>query len=196
MKKLFFGKSLILFITVFSILIASVALAGSAYKRAVKKWTEKGSVYTFNDFEARLIWEVTYQSLDYRMARVQEEARLNHWTPVQRIKAEQEARQESLKTDKFFASIYAGSGTDKVVGKDPDLWKFLLVLPDGTQVPASSVTEVKKNELHQYYYPYIQKWSKNFIIEFPKTIQPDTKRFSLVLAGVPNGDQLTWKLKK
>jgi hypothetical protein len=185
----------ILLVILSLVLCSSVVLAKPSYQRVLNQWTEKGSNYELDNLEARLIWKVTYKALPLRLRQLEERASFTRFTDKEKKKLEGAERKESAKYDDFFASIYAGSNTSYVVGKDVSLWKFTLELPDGTEVNASSVDKVKVTELVTYFYPYVTKWAKTYRIRFPKTITGNVKNFSLHMSGVPAGNTLKWKLK-
>lgn len=170
------------------------AEAKQSYKKVLRQWTEEGSNYELDNLEAQLVWNVTYKGWPLREKQLSEQARFSHFSEREVLEKKIAEKSEFAQYDDFFASIYAGSSTLSQVGKNPKMWRFQLLLPDGQRIEALSVTKIKPNELDLYFYPYINKWSTTYLIRFPKSITPTTGQFELVLGGIPSGDTLTFKV--
>ena len=100
------------------------------------------------------------------------------------------------KYDTFFVSIYAGSREHPDISKNRHLWRMVLEVPGQSPLVPDRWEEVATDHVIRTLYPYIDRWSKNFLVRFPKTITDNTDSFDLKMVGVPADSQLTWNLEK
>ncbi|MBI1908964.1 MAG: hypothetical protein HYS22_02195 [Deltaproteobacteria bacterium] len=177
------------------VLFSLMAEARSPYKAALKKWTEKDSAYSWDNFEARMVWQATYQGAEFRKARVEEQARIYQLREEEKAALMKKEEEELAVYDDFFVALYTGSGQWSDIGKDLKLWRIVLALPDERENSSPSIEVVKSGELERKFYPYIDKWSRTFRIRFAKFLPPETKEFSLRMIGIPATSTLEWKVK-
>lgn len=179
------------------LLLATPVLAKSkSYAEMLDKWTRHGSDYTVDNFEARLIWHATYQSREFRTARAEEKARIYQSSDAEKEGYLKTEKEEGDLYDDFFISLYVGSGAWLDVGKNPQIWKLVLILPGGGEVKPISINKVKTNSLQRLFYPYIDKWSPPYEVRFNKVLADDPKEFTLAFIGVPATSRLVWKFKE
>ncbi len=169
-------------------------IAKPSYRSVLKKWTRHDKVYVLDNLEARMIWHVTYLSDEFREARRQKMAELYQETDEEQQKCLQEDLSESKKYDVFFVGIYAGSSQFPEIGKNSGGWR--LFLQTGSEEPVESVAfeKIPVTQVERMLYPYLDKWSKTYVVKFPKTIS-DGDSFSLTMPGIPAKSTLTWMPK-
>lgn len=165
------------------------------YKRILKEWTRDDESYSWDGFEARLVWYATYFSSDFREAKVDRYAKLYQLTEdeVDQMKTKEMAENE--KYDCFFVSIYAGSRVHPDIGKNRSLWKLVLETSEGYIVEPEIWEEIPKDQVTRTLFPYIDRWSRLFEVKFPKRINSSTARAKLKMVGVPADSMLEWKFK-
>ncbi len=194
------GLKGILSLLAVSVLFA-LPLEARSYRSVLREWTRQGRDYTFENLEMRMSWKVTYLSPEFRRARREKLAKEQQWSPAEIERALSEDEAESRRYDIFFAAIYAGSNAWPEIGKDTGRWRMALEglpsgLPSGSQggqgVTPVSIERVSISEVERGLYPYLDKWSKAFLLKFPKTVQ-EGQSFSLQMKGIPATSELQWK---
>jgi hypothetical protein len=162
------------------------------YKNALKHWTRQDEVYSWKNFEARVVWHATYQSEKFREARVIKYAKLYDLDQGQVQNLLDIEKKESDKYDVFFISIYAGSSQWADIGRDISKWRLVLQTAQGKKVTPVAMESIPDDQVLRSLYPYIDRWSKTYEIRFPKVTQPG-ESFELKMVGVPADSNLVWK---
>lgn len=174
------------------VLLAAVpAAAKESYSSALKEWTRTGKVYVWDNMEARLIWNATYLSPDFREARREKLDALLEWTDAELMKQVRDDAEESAEYDVFFLSVYAGSSAAPEVGKDDGLWRVFLDTKHASVAPLQ-MERLPVTQVEKALYPHLDKWSRAYYVRFPKTLLPGDA-FTLRMAGIPAKSQLVWK---
>jgi hypothetical protein len=171
--------------------IAVAAEAGTSYQSSLKEWTRTGKVYVWDNMEARLIWNATYLSPEFRAARREKLDALLEWTDGELATKIREDAEESAAYDVFFLSVYAGSAVSPEVGKDDGLWRLFLDTKSDAVAPAQ-MERLPVTQVERALYPHLDKWSRAYYVRFPKTLRPG-EPFTLRMAGVPAKSQLVWQ---
>jgi hypothetical protein len=176
-----------------AILLAAPVAAGAkaSYKSALKEWTRTDKVYVWDNMEARLIWNATYLSSDFRAARRERLDALLDWTDEELARKVREDAEEAGAYDVFFLSVYAGSAVFPEVGKDDGLWRFFLDA-NGTTSEPSQVERLPVTQVERVLYPHLDKWSRAYYVRFPKKLS-GTDAFTLRMAGIPAASKLVWQ---
>lgn len=170
--------------------------SASHYKKSLKQYTRHDNVYEWDNMEARVIWNATYLSDDFRAARRKRLAELYEWSAKEQKQQELRDREELKKYDAFILTIYSGSSKWSEIGKDSGKWKIVLKLNDNTPVENSKFERLPATEVERGLYPQLDKWSQIYLIQFPKSL-PDSLRqgesFRLKMTGIPAKSELIWK---
>lgn len=179
------------------LLLPPVAWSGKAnYDSILKEWTREDEAYNWTNLEARLVWKATYLStpmLDALIAKTSELYQLDPAEATKFLKEEQEGRD---KYDAFIVSIYAGSREHPEVGKDRHLWRMVLETPGDRSVEPAVWLPFPKTHLTHVLYPFQDRWSKTFIVKFPKVTANTTPELKLKMVGIPADSELKWDLSK
>ena len=173
------------------LLAAGRAAAKESYTSALKEWTRTGRVYVWDNMEARLIWNATYLSPDFREARREKLDDLLEWTDAELMKQVRDDAEESAAYDVFFLSIYAGSSAAPEVGKDDGLWRVFLDTNHAAVAPVQ-MERLPVTQVEKALYPHLDKWSRAYYVRFPKSLRAG-ESFSLRMAGIPAKSELVWK---
>jgi len=136
-------------------------------------------------------WHATYLGADFLKARRERLASLQEWSSEERGRQEMQDQKELREHDSFFVVIYAGSSAFPEVGKDTGKWRISLESGDKQARPVQFET-VSVTEVERGLYPFLDKWSRAYLLRFPKTIQ-EGKPFVLKMQGVPAKSELAWK---
>lgn len=171
------------------LLIIGVAEAAS-YRSVLKRWTREGRDYSFDNLEMRLHWHVTYLSPEFREARREKLASDYEWSHEEQTRYDSQEMRETTREDQFFVAIYAGSNAWPEIGKDTGKWRIVLET-GGKRVEPLGLERVSLSEVERGLYPYTDRWSKGFLLRFPKSIK-EGEAFSLKMLGVPANSILTW----
>ncbi len=176
----------------FSLLLSLSVLAQPSYKSVLKKWTRHDRVFVLENFEERLNWHATYLSEEFREARRKKLTNLYEWTDQESVRRKNEDRDEADRYDTFFLGIYSGSSVWPEIGKDTGKWKMVLEAEGRPVAESVRLERVPMTQLERTLFPYLEKWSHAFIVQFPKTIQAG-KPFRLRMTGIPARSELVWK---
>lgn len=141
-------------------LAALVALnAHAGYRSELNKWTKSGRAFAFNTMEARLIWHATL--LSDEMIGAQNKLMLKKKLPP--LKYDLDGKTS------FFIGMYTLKDLKDFSIYDSSTWRIFLVGADGVERPASSIQQVTITPTEQVLYPYLNRWSRGFLVEFPAT---------------------------
>jgi len=189
-------KFLLITLTLGLVLPSFVSAKSVDYKSILKEWTRKDEAYNWTNLEARLVWSATYLSEDFRQAKLKKYGEIYELDPVEVQRLYEKERAEDSEYDSFFVSIYAGSREYPEIGKNRELWRLVLQVPGRPPLEPALWQEVTIDPVIRTLYPYIDRWSKSFIVRFPKVTSPATEKFELRMIGVPADSDLVWKLQK
>lgn len=116
--------------------------------------------------EARLIWHATYFSPEFQESLEQKLEEMGAETAASQTRWW--AQHELDKNDVFFVSVYSGSAKWAEIGKDDAAWRFQLANEEGATIEARRIENVPITQTERALFPYLDKWSKAYLIKFPK----------------------------
>lgn len=168
------------------------ALAGG-YKSTVKKWTRSGRTFTFDTMDANLIWHATLLNDDVSNAQstLLAKKKLN----LPNCDAYGFCGAEAKKDEgiKFFIGLYTQKELKDFSLEKSSTWKIALVGEDGVETYPRSIQQITITPTEKAFYPYLNRWSKGYIVEFPRTDLGDLAK--LTLRSIVAESTLKWKLK-
>lgn len=165
------------------------------YKKALEQNTRGGKVY--HDFETRLIVDATYRGKRFFEAFLSEYAAKYRMSVTETESLFGEERERIEKNHQFLISLYTPVGRKKkLTGKDSP-WKFYLIDSAGKRITPSKIEEIKADDIMQYFYPYIEGWSRIFIADFSKEEAHigENEPFALLIAGPYGEIKLEYRLE-
>lgn len=173
--------------------LAACATASAGYGKELRRATEKGSVYHSTDWQAELILRATFFSDAFREAFAKKHETLRYLSrpEVDRYVAEQEMRQRE--GWEFFLSVYTRKQYQNFSNYDDSFWKIYLITGSGERVEPVSVDLLPVTPYEKKMFPYIDRWSKAYLVVFPKVELGD--EFELEMTSVVGTSRLKWKLK-
>ncbi len=161
------------------------------YQQTLDKWTRNARQFSVDNLELRMQWHATYFSPEFRQARRERLAHRQEWSPEEIQQATKKDEADQKLYDDFFIDIYAGSNVWNKIGTDTTRWRLFLET-EGVRVKSLGFQLIPVFEEERGLYPYLDKWSKAYLIRFPK-ITKEGKPFTLKMAGVPGRSVLEWK---
>lgn len=160
--------------------------ARDSYKKVLKKWTRHDTVYVVDNLEARLDWNATYLSPEFREAQAEKIAELREEVSAVGAGLPRSAY------DEFFIGAYAGSSAWSGFGKNTGDWNIVLEAAGDPPVRPLRFERVPVGQMEKILYPYLRKWDQAYRVKFPKVVQPGQK-FVLRMTGIPARSELVWK---
>lgn len=172
------------------ILVSADLSAWGGYQSVLKKWSRRDKVYTVDNLEMKLAWDGTYFSPDFRKVYWEKMAHWKGWLEEEREKKIQEEEEKLAPYDLFFVAVYAGSSAEPGFG-DTGEWRVVLET-GGVRVEPVRWERAKVTSLERRLFPYLNKWSKAYWVQFPKTIREE-EPFSLRMLGMTVQSELAFK---
>ena len=168
-------------------------LSARSYRSELNRATHEGRLYGGKSIDAKLLWSATLVTDDFRRARAEEHATLNHLGAVEAARwlASEEERQS--KEWECFVTFYAKSEYQKFSTGSDSFWNIFLVDDVGDHVSPHTIELIPVTPYIELIYPQVNRWSKAYRVTFPKVRlgrHPD-----LTLQSVVGSSTLTWRLR-
>lgn len=178
---------------VLAVLMFASVTAMAGYRSELRRATEKGSFFHFNNWDAELIWRATFFSDRFRKAftKRHEELRYLSRPEVDRYVAEQEMRQAD--GWEFFVTVYTKKQYQKINNYEDTFWKIYLIPESGKRIKPTSVEQLPVTPYERKMFPHLDRWSKAYFVVFPKV--DIGKKFELSLESVVGSSTLDFKVK-
>jgi hypothetical protein len=174
LKRLICGSILI-------ILVISLSSAEASYRSTLGNWSRSGKVYTFETLDAKLIWNATMLSAEI----------LNAQNDLLIKKGLKE--QEKITGLRFFVGLYTPKELKDFSLEENSTWKVLLY-NNGSEMQPTKIEPVTITPTEKYFYPYLNRWSRAYMIEFPTTEADLNLNPELVLRSIVAESRLKWKV--
>ncbi len=182
------GKGILAW-TFLAALIFSASLEAKSYKSVLKENTKRKTVYVWDNMEVRLIWNATYLSPEFQ-GKLEE--KLAEMGMEKTASATRWWLQHELdKSDVFFVGLYEGSAKWPEIGKDDASLRFQLVDDTGKVTEARRIEAVPVTQAERVLFPYLDKWSKAYLVKFPKAVAGP--RMKLKLLSPAATSEVKWK---
>lgn len=186
------GKRLIACL-ILAILVATSAEAYAGYSRELRKVTKQGNIYHVTDWSAELIWRATFFSDEFRKAFEKQHAKLRFRTrpEVEQYIAEQEMRQAN--GWEFLVSVYTRKAYRNISNYEDTFWKIYVITESGKRIAPTEVEQVKITPYERKMLPYLDRWSRLYLVVFPKVDIGDD--FKLQMESVVGGSTLNFYIR-
>lgn len=178
---------LFLLVTGCWLLVTSHAVAGPSYRSTLNKWTKTDRIYSLENLDAQLVWHATMLSDEMLAAQEREEARRLKTVASNQLPVVSEHQA-------FFVSLYTTKELKGFSLDDSSVWKILLVDANGSEVSPTKIEPVTITPTERVFYPYLDRWSKAYRVEFPPAELG--KKPQLVLRSIVAESRLKWRLKQ
>jgi hypothetical protein len=180
----------LLAIVVVLVMVSSSASA-SGYKSKLVKWTKSNRSYSLKNMDANLIWHATYFSDEFREAQVKYHIKKNHLTLCEADDWREAQKNEQQEKISFFVGFYTKKDYKEFTSDDDSFWHVKLVAENGEIIEPISVAQVPITPYEEMMYPYLNRWSKGYLVTFPKA--DVGKKFKLSLQSIIESSTLSWK---
>lgn len=173
----------------------------TAYADVFSKWSRGDKL--FKDFEPRLHINATLKSREFRSAYAKEYAERFGFD------ADKEAVLLSNELDsynaynEFLVSTYTPSDDWNDFAEEDSIWQLYLVDAEGRRAEPVEIEELDKKDVTlREFFPYIDPWSKVYLVRFPRYdtsgIIPigdkESAVLKLVITGIKAKGELTWDI--
>lgn len=151
-----------------ALLLFAVSAAEASYRGTLSSVTHRSQLYNLDTFDAEIVWYGTFFDDGFRRAFIDKSIKINYMDPNDAavFTAEQELKQ-SRGWD-FFIVMYTKKDYRKF-SLDPDtIWKAELTTESGEKVKPIEVEQVPITPYLKVVYPHFNRWSKAYLISFPK----------------------------
>ncbi|MBT3181419.1 MAG: hypothetical protein HN337_02805 [Deltaproteobacteria bacterium] len=177
------------------VFLLTAATADAGYAMKLRKYTEHGRIYSVKNFDAKLVWHVTFFSDDFRKAFEEKHVKLHHMEDQMEISqylAEQEHEQRAGWD--FFVGFYTKQEYKQFSSESDSFWKIHLTTGSGEVIKPIAMEMIPIGPYEKKMFPYLNRWSKAYRITFPKVDLGD--KVTLTARSVAGKSVLKWKLKK
>ncbi|MBI4125971.1 MAG: hypothetical protein HY465_00605 [Deltaproteobacteria bacterium] len=185
--------------TIVSVIILTVLLAfvpaseAASYRGELRKVTERGRIYTAENFDAKLIWRASLFTDTYRHAHEQRHIEVNHLGPIEAARWVAEAEKRQAETWEFFVALYAHDEAKEFSLQPDSFWKVILTTSQGEELRPTSIEMIPVSPYISVMYPYVDRWSRTYRVVFPKTDLGG--RTKLTLQSVLGTSTLSWRVR-
>ena len=176
---------------------------GPPYGKVVKKWTRSAGIY--RGMDSQLFVHATYRGLEIRDAYVREYAERYQLDEYQRAKLLTDEQEGYERSEELFLGVHTQEDKWNDLHRSDSIWRLYLKNDRGERVRPLEVRRVDaESPLIKAFYPRLDKWSKGYVVTFPKysetgtepIVSDETRKIHLVITGVLGETEITWKLKK
>ncbi|MBU4483890.1 hypothetical protein KKA47_00540 [bacterium] len=178
-----------------SILLAMFLVTSTVYAKGYgssrRKYTKSDRVYSIKDFDANLIWNVTYFSDGFRQAYSEQHAKINQLKPLEAARFYADQQREQAKTHEFFIGFYTRQEYKNFTDDRDSFWHIRIITEQGEEILPSSVGLVPIAPYERKMFPYLNRWSKAYKVTFPKA--PLGEKFKLKLYSIIGESVLKFK---
>ena len=166
------------------------AFTRSQYEKSLKKFTRENERYQRKDFHASLKWHATHLHSDYLKIEAEFLKRIYDLSDAEKNNHLSKQIQNSKNKTIFFVSFYSYEFENSDLSAEKSGWKLKLVSGGKSYSPLSIKKIPKSTPLLKKKFPYIDIWSRNYYIEFPKV---DAQNHLILKVNGPFGhDDLHW----
>jgi len=161
-------------IVAYAIVIATlfVSLTAQAaketYRGALRHATHRGQTYDANTWDAKVIWYATFFDGNFRRAFAKQHAKIHYMGPAEAAQWTADQEYEQSRAWEFFVSIYTKRDYKKFSLDSDTFWETFLTTGSGDVVWPDSIEQVSVTPYEKVMYRHINRWSKCYIVKFPK----------------------------
>jgi hypothetical protein len=175
------------------------------YAEALNHFTKKTDVYNFKNLSTIIFLRATYFNKRFIYAYSKKYAKYYMLNSKAFKKMLRKLYKKSDKHIKFFISVYTPQSRNNNLDSNRSIWMIYLANNTRENVLPLTIKPAKqKRAFLKAFFPYITKWSKQYIVEFPKyynkrkkelLITKHTKWLKLIILGVKGKAVLKWNLR-
>ncbi len=176
-----------------ALLLFSLPVHASPYKKTIKKWTRQDQVFRSSDFSARILWHATPLNSTVLAAQKKLYQEIYESSDVEAKNFIESIQQNGLGDALFFVSFYSGEKKFDDLKNPKAYWKVRLSIGDQTW-DASHIEKISRiSPLERRLYPHLIPWATGYYISFPVTPDRLEENFSISVYNPETSSTLNWK---
>lgn len=173
----------------------------SDYYDILSKWSRSDKL--FKRLDARLHINATLKSTEFRRAYVEEYAHRYRFDDDKKAVLLKNELESYNAYNEFFISTYTPRDNWNDFAKKDSIWQLYLQDGEGRRAEPAEIEELDpKDVLLNEFFPYIDPWSKVYLVRFPRfdtngTIpigDRESAELTLVIVGIKAKGALVWDL--
>jgi len=168
----------------------SAFAAKETYRAQLRLATHRGQAYDANTWDAKVIWYATFVNDVFRRAFAKKYAEVNHMGPLEAAQWMEDQQSLQQRQWNVFISMFTKKDYKKFSLDSDTFWEIYMTTANSEAVWPTSIEQVPITPLVQVLYPHINRWSKLYMVTFPKV--PVGEELSLTLQSVVGESQLKW----
>jgi hypothetical protein len=175
------------------------------YAGVLNYFTKKTNAYNFKNLSTIMFLRATYFNRQFVFAYAKKYAKYYMLNRKAFKKMLHKLYRKSDKHIKFFISVFTPQSKYNNFNSNRSIWMIYLANNKRENVlPLTVKPAEQKRAFLKAFFPYITKWSKQYIVEFPKyynrkkkelLITKHTKWIKLIILGVKGKAVLKWNLR-
>jgi len=167
--------------------------AQASYRSTLKQATQSGRIYDLNDGNAKIIFDATLFTDDFRRAFAEKDAEIHYLNAegTAALIAREETKQAAVW--EIFISLYTRKDYKKFSLTPDTFWESFITTASGENIWPVKIEKLKMTPYWKVMFPNITRWAQAYRVEFPKV--PLGDEVSLTLQSVVGQKTVTWKLR-
>lgn len=161
----------------------------ASYRSVYSMWTKSDRSYELNTLEANLIWTAMMLTNEMLDAQVKYLEKKHIRDEIGLLKREEELSNSIA----FAVDLYSVESLRGFSTNQDSTWKIYLIGANGEETPPINIQPITVTATHRALYPDMTKWSKLFLVEFPKIDLG--KKPELTIRSIAAESTLKWKMK-
>lgn len=147
--------------------------AEKAYQEVFDKYSDRAEIY--DGFDTRLFAGATFQSLEFREARVQRQAEFQVLPKPRVEELLGQERTEEAQYNEFHLGVHLNDHRfEDFADRKRSIWRIVLLTPEGEVEPVSVERIGRSNLDRRATYPYLGVFWVSYRVRFPKLKQDGT----------------------
>ncbi len=169
--------------------LATVQADAAGYKKVYSKWMRSDRSYSLSTLDVNLVWRAMMLNDELIDAQVKFLKDKNIGDEIGLLK-----RKEELSNCIAFAiDLYSVEDLKGFSMGPNSTWKIYLTGTEGEETPPTNIQPITVTATHRVLYPDMTKWSRLYLVEFPKIDLGKEPR--LTIRSVAAESTLKWKMK-
>lgn len=164
----------------------------ASYRKELKKATERGRMYDTENGNAKIIFDATLFTNDFRRAFGQKDADIRHLEPTEAARSLAEQMEKQAVWWEVFVSMYTRKEYKDYSLTPNTFWSSYITTEYGDRVYPVRIEKVDVTPYWKVMFPKINRWAKAYRVLFPKVELG--KKASFTLQSVVGKRTITWKV--
>lgn len=184
-----FIANAVLIVLILTYSVATHAAWGT-YRSELRRTTHSGQAYDANTWDAKVIWYATFFNDTFRNTFAQRYADVEHMGPLETSQWLEDQELLQQKQWNFFISMYTKKDYKNFSLGTDTFWEIFMTTNNNEAVWPTAIEQIPITPLVRVLYPHINRWSKLYMVTFPKVRMGEN--VSLTLQSVVGESHLKW----